>query len=159
MINLAGVKICNETIEKELKTAGIEIVRVGRMDNEVPSSILGKCNNFIFRRAWYYWIVTGYMPLQYAEELYAKYKVLDIRVVGHCGNPPPKDWCEPRNFREKCKPFVDRYLNKEITAEEVDKLCNEIRKQGEQFITHYDIDTQEGLNRFVEIVKNNNIIG
>lgn len=31
MINLAGVETCDETIKKELGTAGIEVVEVGKM--------------------------------------------------------------------------------------------------------------------------------
>lgn len=159
MINLAGVETCNETIRKELETAGVEVVEVGEMDREVPASIIGKCNNFIFSRAWYYWVVTGYMPLQYAKEIYEKYKDLNIRVAGHCGNPPPEEWCEPKDYHEKCKVHFDKFWKKEITSEQCNEICNDIRKQGDQFVTHYHIDTQEGLNRFVEIIKTNNIIG
>lgn len=159
MINLAGDKACDEKIREELNLAGVEIANIGKMDREVPASIIGKCNNFIFSRAWSYWVVTGYMPLKYAKEIYEKYKDLNIRVAGHCGNPPPEDWCEPKNWQIKCKPYIDKLYNKEITYEECDKHCNEISKQGEQFIAHYHIDSQEGLNRFAEIINENNIIG
>lgn len=159
MINLAGVKTCDKKIREELNLAEIKIVNIGKMDREVPASIIGKCNNFIFSRAWSYWVVTGYMPLKYAKEIYKNYKDLNIRVVGHCGNPQPEEWCEPKDLDEKCKPYFDKLFNKEITYEECNKYCNEIRKQGDQFITHYHIDSQEGLNRFVEMIKKNNVIG
>lgn len=159
MINLAGVRTCDETITKELSEAGVDIVGVGKMKREVPASIIGKCNNFIFTRNWYYWVVSGYMPLAIAKEIYAKYKSLNIRVAGHCGNPPPEEWSEPKNYAEKRKVYFEQWRRGEITLHELNKKGLEIRTQGEQFITHYHIDTQEGLNRFVEIIKANNVIG
>jgi hypothetical protein len=129
------------------------------MDREVPASIIGKCNNFIFTRAWYYWMVSGYMPLQYAKEMYEKFKDLNIRVAGHCGNPPPDEWCEPKDLGEKCKEYFESYHRREMTYEQCEAFCREARKSGEQFITHYHIDTQEGLNRFIDIIKKYNIIG
>lgn len=97
--------------------------------------------------------------MQYAKEIYEKYKDLNIRVAGHCGNPPPEEWCEPKGYHEKCKVHCDKFFRKEISSEELDKICNEIRKQCDQFVTNYHIDTQEGLNRFVETIKENKIIG
>jgi len=160
MVNLAGVKTCDETILQELKEAGIKPIMVGKREHrEVPSEYIGVCNDFIFNRAWYYWVVSGYMPLEHAKEMYAKYKDLNIRVAGHCGNPPPEEWCEPKDYHDKCKPHSDKFWAKEITADELNEICTEIREQGEQFVTHYHIDTQEGLNRFVETVRSNCIIG
>jgi len=160
MINLAGVKTCDETIKQELETAGIELVWISKRErSEVPSEYIGKCNNFIFTRAWTYWVITGYMPLKYAKEMYANFKDLGIRVAGHCGNPPPEEWCECKDYSKKTKDYFDAYLNKELTSEEFNSKCLEVREQNEQFVTHYHIDTQEGLNKFVEIVKKYNIIG
>jgi hypothetical protein len=160
MINLAGVKNCDVTILQELKLAGIEAVDIGVRERcEVPSKYIGKCNNFIFSRAWYYWVVTGYMPLKYAQEMYNNFKDLNIRVAGHCGNPSPEEWCKPRDYSEKIEEYREKYWKKEITADEFHSKCNEIRKQGAQFIYVYHIDTQEGLNKFVEIIKKHNIIG
>jgi len=160
MINLAGVKTCDQDIFKEMREAGIEPVEVGKRDrSEVPSDYIGKYNNFIFKRAWYYWMVSGNMPLQHAKDMYEKHKDLQIRVAGHCGNPPPEEWCEPKYLREKCQPIIDRVYAKELTWQEADVLCREIRKQGDQFVTYYHIDTQNGLNKFVEIIKANGIIG
>ena len=159
MINLAGNKECDKTIREELSQANIPIIELGaKMEREVPSSVIGLLNGFKFIRAWYYWMVFGDMPLEYAKDIYSKYKDLNIRVAGHCGNPPPEEWCEPKDWREKCKPTVDRYiLTKEISMDECNKLCNEIRNQGEQFIKTYHVDTQEGLNKLAETIINNNI--
>ena len=99
------------------------------------------------------------MPLETAKEIYAKYKHLNIRAAGHCGNPPPEEWSEPKNRQEICQSFIDEFFKKEMTMDECNAKCNESLKKEEQFITHYHIDTQEGPNRFVEIVKQENIAG
>ena len=70
MRNLAGNEECDQYIERELTRAGIEVVRGERMDTEVPASITGKLGDFTFKRAWYYWMVGGNVPLTVAEELY-----------------------------------------------------------------------------------------
>ena len=159
MINLAGKKDCDETIREELRMAGIPIIELNSsMNSEVPASVIGYLNGFKFKRAWYYWMVDGYMPLEYARQMYDCYKDLNIRVAGHCGNPEPEGWCKPKGYHEKCKPIVDKLLDEQIDMEECNRLCNEIRKQGEQYIDNYHIDTQEGLRAFAEIIKNNNII-
>jgi len=160
MINLAGDKDCDKHIKEELSIAGIPTIQLlNNMTSEVPASIIGCFNGFTFQRAWYYWTVKGYMPLQYANELYDKYKDLNIRVVGHCGNPHPEEWSESKDYKNKCQQYIDKYFNKEMTYEETNNICKKIEKQGEQFITHYHIDTQEGLLRFAEIIKKYNIIG
>lgn len=158
MINLAGDKGCDVIIIGELDLAGIPFVELNeRRNSEVPAKYIGNLNGFTFIRAWYYWVVGGYMPLLYAKELYEKYKDLNIRVAGHCGNPPPEEWCEPRDYDKKCKIYFDKWRNKELTLDEVNNKCNEIRQQGDQFITNYHIDSQEGLLRFAEIIKQYNI--
>lgn len=160
MINLAGDQECDKIIREELNLAGIKIVSIGKTNKEVPASIIGKCNNFIFHRAWYYWVVEGYMPLEIANYLYDNYKHLNIRVEGHCGNPSPEGWTEPRNFSQKIKPLSEKFWKShELTADEFEQQAKQIRESGEQFITGYHIDTQEGLNVFVDTIKKHNIIG
>lgn len=160
MINLAGNPDCDNYIIEELKQAHISLNnKIDKVRSEVPYTVTGVLNNFEFRRAWYYWVVTGYMPLKYAKDIYNNYKDLSIRACGHCKNPPPEDWCDPKNYMEICKPIIEKAYNEEISFEEANKKCNKLRKQGEQFISHYHIDTQEGLNKFAEIIYENNIIG
>lgn len=48
---------------------------------------------------------------------------------------------------------------KEISREELDIKCQDAKKQGDQFILLYHIDTEEGLNKFVEIIKNIILLG
>lgn len=160
MNNLAGNKDCDKTIREELQIANIPIIELGaKMDREVPASCIGYLNGFKFIRAWYYWMVTGYMPLEHAKFLYENYKDLNIRVAGHCGNPPPEEWCESKDYSAKTQGYLKQYFNKEISYEEANEKCKEIQKQGDQFVVSYHIDTQLGLCKFAETIIKNNIAG
>jgi hypothetical protein len=161
MINLARHdynKEADEKVKEELIKADIPFLNVGIRNNlEVKTNYIGILNGFVFYRAWTYWVVSGYLPLKYAKEIYLKYKILNIRCAGHCGNPPPEEWCKPKNIHEQCKPIIDKFFNKEISEDECNKLCKEIRTKGDQFIDTYHIDTQDGLNQIADIIKQNNI--
>jgi hypothetical protein len=86
--------------------------------------------SFIFCRAWYYWIVTGFVPLHVAEELYADpIGKKDVRVSGHCGCPAPKEWIKDR----------------QLIA-------------GHQCVESYHIDSQEGLNLFVRTLRAHSLV-
>ena len=145
-------------VKEELQIAGIPVVDLyGYINNEVKTNYIGVLNGFVFIRAWTYWIVRGNMPLERANELYAKYKDLQIRVAGHAGNPAPKGWTRNKDYNKLVAPYVEQFRNEEITMDEFIKIGNEILEQGEQVITSYHIDTQLGLCKFVEFIKNNNI--
>lgn len=77
---------------------------------------------FIFRRAWVYWVVSGYVPIHVANILYEYSCALDnsIRANGHAGN-----------------------INPNIIITD-GLIC------GAKCIRQYHIDTQEGLNFFVK---------
>jgi hypothetical protein len=91
------------------------------MDDDVAS--------FRFRRAWYYWMVSGYVPLNVAMEMYADpVGKKDIRVDGHCGCPSP-----------------DEYQGRPLIA-------------GQHCINSYHIDSQEGLNLFAATLKKHNLV-
>lgn len=156
MKNLAGDRECDAIISEELEKAGIisfKLREIGR--SEVPYTIYGtlggqlltedensfmehygftenaakKSTSFVFRRAWYYWIVEGYVPLFVAEEIYKNPNGRkDIRAGGHCGCLPPSEQ-------------LVRY-----------KVC------GMDVVNNYHIDTQEGLNYFVKTLKKHNLI-
>lgn len=156
MINLAGVEECDVTIRKELEKADINIFNIkepGR--SEVPYTLYGGIGgepldedgqgfmdrhgvtvdtmkgfvSFTFERAWYYWVVRGYVPLDIAVEMYENPNGRkDIRVTGHCACPHPADW--------KVK----------------HKVC------GMNVVDHYHIDTQEGLNYFVATLKKHKLV-
>jgi hypothetical protein len=164
MINLAGVKDCDKTIREELLIAKIPIIeKIKDKHTEVPYSIIGVLGGwyttfdpfetfeslktpeiytnfyrFIFTRAWYYWVVSGSVPLVVAKELYAdEYGKKDIRVTGHCGCPPP-DEKHPKSGRYYWATPYDGVL-----AEESGYLS----------INSYHIDSQIGLCRFVEALR------
>lgn len=93
MRNLAGDKRSNASIHDELEAAEIEIVEVPEPYGEPHATLIGKLGPFTFRRAWYYWLVEGPVPVAVAMELYEhpigrKY----VRVGGHCGCPSPLDY-------------------------------------------------------------------
>lgn len=156
MINLAGVEDCDDDILIELEKAGIDIYNLREPTNrEVPYLYYGGIGgepldeeargfmdrhgiaidslkgfvSFTFERAWYYWIVRGYVPLDIAVEMYENPKgKKDIRVDGHCACPHPADW--------KVK----------------HKVC------GMNVVDHYHIDSQAGLNYFVDTLKKHGLV-
>lgn len=147
----------DKKVKEELQIAGIPAIRLGVINNEVKTHYIGILNGFVFVRAWYYWVVRGNMPLEYAQYLYDNYKDLNIRVDGNCGNPPPSEWARNKDADKLYKPYINQWKNKEITTEELERLCKEIDKQGKQVIDTYHIDTQFGLCKFAEVIKKNNI--
>lgn len=93
--NMAGRGCDNATIEDELLHAGIEVVTGPVRDAEVATNRTGTLGPFTFTRAWYYWCVSGPMPLDVARKLYADpVGREDVRVAGHCGCPPPDEWAD-----------------------------------------------------------------
>jgi len=156
MKNLAGVEECDDYIREELGKADIDIYDIKKPGrSEVPYTIFGGLggsllsdedkgymerhgfnvkflktySSFVFTRAWYYWVVEGYVPLDIAVEMYENPNGRkDIRVAGHCGCPHPIEW--------KVK----------------HKVC------GMNVVDHYHIDTQEGLNYFVATLKKHKLV-
>ena len=107
MKNLAEETKADLHILKELSEAGIEVVEGKRTRSEVPYTLTGRLADWNFSRAWYYWMAHAEdgkgLPLEVATELHErKYPISGerehetygqvIRVAGHCGCPPPKDW-------------------------------------------------------------------
>lgn len=95
MRNLAGCKDADTVIAEELRRCRIEPRPLDddERHGEVPATIGGRLGALTFRRAWYYWMVHGDVPLAIAERLYADpIGRADIRVAGHCGCPPPSEW-------------------------------------------------------------------
>ena len=147
----------DKKVKEELQIAGIPVVRVGLINNEVKTYYIGILNGFVFIRAWRYWVVKGNMPLENAQYLYDNYKDLNIRVAGHCGNPSPDEWAKNKDYDKLMKPYVNKLINEQITMEELENISKDIASQGERFVDVYHIDTQLGLCKFVEVIKNNNI--
>lgn len=154
MQNLAGVRDCDKTVKSELEVAGAHPVKVDRMNSEVPTSYIGVLNGFKFMRAWYYWVVTGDMPLNDAIKIYETFgKELEVRTEGMAGNDDPRKWAKNKNYDKEIKPYLDQHL----PIEELTKVSERISKQGEQVISTYHVDTQEGLNELCKYIVENNI--
>lgn len=106
MKNLVGLSTrhADAYIEDELTEANIPIVPISGSppEYEVKYSIYGLYNSnkhsssflsssFVFKRAWYYWIAEGPVPLPIAEEIY-KEMPGDVRAGGDAGCRAPETW-------------------------------------------------------------------
>lgn len=123
MRNLVGqtTRHADAYVEDELTEACIPIGK-NLHHGEVQTSLRGECEDYIFTRAWTYWVVTGPVPIDVAWEMYNDPRgAKDVRVAGHCGCPEP---AEP-------------WIRKREAGDVVDS---------------YHIDTQDGLNLFAEKV-------
>lgn len=148
MKNLAGDRDCDKVMLEEMKEAGIHPVKVDRMNSEVPSSYIGVLNGFKFMRAWYYWVVTGEMPLDDAISIYESFGVeCKVRTAGMAGNDDPRKWAKNKDYDEEMKPYMEKYKNGELDFSEVSKISNEVSSNGEQIIDVYHVDLQIGLNK------------
>lgn len=166
MKNLAVDKDCDGPIELELTRCGIEIVWNQPRDGEVPSSLRGALGKFSFRRAWYYWMVSGKVPLAMANELYGDpVGRTDIRVNGHCGCPAPGEpgghivWRDretgkilmTRESWSEVKSLIES--NPRIAISTDGYLPSDDPTEGEGFIESYHIDTEVGLRIFADTLK------
>jgi hypothetical protein len=172
MKNLAGHPEADHFIRSELVQAGLEIVEYAENipRSEVPTRITGRMGPFKFTRLWYYWVVDGPVPLRVAEEMYADpVGATDVRVAGHCGCPPPKEWAtyldsdgfvvieDPDGSEERSANafFEQRPGLKCASAERYVRNLADVK--AEAFVENYHIDTQAGLNLFVETLRRNGL--
>lgn len=129
MRNLAGVKDCDDFIFLELKKAGLEPIPTTKNNGEVAFGFCGEVGGFKLTRAWTYWVASSEendgLPLDMASELHeAEYKGEDgYETYGDCVRVVGHCGC----------PHPKEWIN----------------KSGK--IDSYHIDTQEGLNKFVQI--------
>lgn len=171
MNNLAGNKECDKDIEQELKEAGIIRIRHDKpIDHpEVKASTTGTLVKdgeitFKFFRAWCYWVVSGSVPLDVARILYSTdIGKKDVRVAGHCGCPPPEEWAFPKDevlyeLGVYKKPSEEHPYGDSPTYGELAEMCNSGKIQEQRFVSSYHIDSQEGLNFFVAILKENVLV-
>lgn len=159
MRNLAGNQDCDKYIREELEAAGIPVVALPRRsDREVPALLEGCLIPYRFVRAWYYWVVSGPVPLAVAEEMYADPEGRkSVRVDGHCGCPPPADWARPINPASGRRVFPESEVAKqpELIQESL-RNCEHVMEDVSELpfgITCYHIDAQAGLNLFVATVR------
>lgn len=158
MKNLAGDPDCDTYIREELTAAAIEVVVGEKVRGEVPATLTGQLGKFNFRRAWYYWVVEGPMPLSVAEEMYAlPVGREDVRVAGHCGCPPPNQWAFPLD-REAVQQELAGMGIESISYGDLAKLCDEGKISAPRFVTSYHIDSQAGLALFAAMVRKHNLM-
>ncbi|MGK3981201.1 hypothetical protein WMF38_56920 [Sorangium sp. So ce118] len=171
MRNLAGVAEADTWIRGELDEAGVQRVTAEKpLGGEVPATVYGKLGPFTFRRAWYYWVVDGNVPLSVAEEMYAHpVGRRDVRVAGHCGCPPPAEWAhhidaagvvvieDPDGSQElDAEEFLEMYPElREAFAERFVRRLTEVETKA--VVDNYHIDSQAGLNFFAETIRRHDL--
>lgn len=159
MKNLAGNQECDKYIREELEKAGIRVIHGEKNEGEVPYTLTGQLSYFTFRRAWYYWMVEGDVPLEIAKEMYAtEVGKKDVRVTGHCGCPPPEEWAFPKNevlfeLGVYKKPSKKHPYGSGPTYGELAEMCNSGKINAPRFIQSYHIDSHEGLKLFADTIK------
>ena len=159
MKNLAGNKDCDEDIRDELTRAGIEIIEE-KVTGEVPYSIVGKLRHYTFRRAWYYWVVTGDTSMELAKEIYAHPEgKASVRAGGHCGCEPPETQSDYMDTSDGLQPIgqkeMDEYVEKFPTLWEENKHKYRVATKEEaehKVVKGYHIDSQAGLLLFSMMV-------
>lgn len=169
MINLAGVKTCDQIIKDELERAEIEVVKCKPVNSEVPYTIKGRLKTLYgdleFWRAWTYWVVSGKVSLEIAKKIFAHPEGKKfVRAFGHCGCVDPMKY-RLRYFNEHGCELIgqkdyDECKNNKLTSEYIDseikkgiyKVVGD-EKEGIPFITSYHIDSQAGLLLFSQFVR------
>lgn len=168
MENLAGRGWVDSKISKELSEAKVgAVVHDFPLGTEVKTSVTGKLGNFEFTRAWYYWAVKGEVPIKVAQELYEDpIGRKDVRVVGHCACPSPEEWVEhydangmrlsPKSQEKEILDVENNPNSSELmmglaksVRERVRFVDNPEKEAYKSIIPSYHIDTQEGLNFFI----------
>jgi hypothetical protein len=176
MINLAGHADPDPIVERELVRCRIEAVRGERSKGEVGTSITGRLGaGFTFKRAWRYWVASGPVPLDVADELYADpVGREDVRVAGHCGCPAPRDhgvtWYGGDGVRlleTGEREELLRYLAsgsqgmKESAARMLDdcRFVDDPAAVGRGFVELYHIDSEVGLRLFADTIRRHGLDG
>lgn len=180
--NLAGVSMdqCSPVILQELLGAGIDVVFAenGVTPGEVRSPYVGLLSgalgDYNFVRAWYYWEASGRVPLSVGEEIYSDpIGKESVRAGGHAGRVPPRKVAA--YFAEDGKQFAKSEEEEHLLVFEASddpilrKIASEVRETfrfvedpssagGEAYVSIYHIDSQEGLNLFVEALRRHQLI-
>ena len=144
----------DKEVKNELLIANIPVFKLpSYMNTEVKTRYIGLLNGFVFYRAWTYWICCGDIPLNEAQYLYDNYKELKIRAGGHCENVNPVTV----SYNPVYKKAVIDLANKDI-GEYINK-CKDIvdDKTLPRFVSTYHIDTQLGLCKLAQIIREHNI--
>lgn len=135
--NIAGSCHREETIKEELTKAGVEIKE--KALKMFPT--YGELGKFSFFRGSFYWLVRGDVPLEIAKGIYrnAKFRK-NISVVGLNNKARPDD--------------LKRGAKKYVWAERRTKPD----KSFEWVIPFYCVTSQEALDYFVTVLKENSLV-
>lgn len=172
MNNLAGSNKASKEVASELELAGIPaITNNDGWRNEVSTNVQGLLGGFHFSRAWKYWVVSGNVPLVVAQKLYENdLGKKDIRVAGHCGCPPPENpwllWQTADGKKlvssgeeDEFDLFIKSgYLDPSVKDGIIFANIEDFPKLGEAYVDLYHIDSQAGLNLFVETLKAHHLV-
>lgn len=162
MINLVGRNDSDIWCASELAAAGIDIDAQGRRYGETRTRVAGRIGEFIFTRAWRYWMVRGRVPLDVAQRLYADpIGRTDVRAAGHCACPPPDEWVEWFDGDEKVWIDPDGSQEREWRAFDAKGIFNSTAMPRfaattdglQAYVTTYHIDSAEGLRLFADAVR------
>lgn len=164
MRNLAGNDKSTAIVKEELRRVGIRAVPSEGL-GEVGSCWAGELNGFMFKRAWYYYVVTGKLPLAKALELHEHpIAKMDVRVCGHCMRPEPVDpWVNyyddagVRVLSMEAKADYESHLDSNSLGD----ICREglannrfevYPETFNGFVESYHIDSEAGLLLFVKAI-------
>ncbi len=160
MINLYQVAECDVYIRAELFFSRIRpITQEVPMLGEVPARVTGRLTKeglpvFIFQRAWDYWRVQGFVPLEVALEIYNDPSRLgrrDVSVIGDDSYPSPEKWAKP-NYRELQRQGL---YTVGMTTEDCERVAREHNIAWG--IDYYHIDSLDALVLFVSILKSHGL--
>ena len=163
----------NATVGSELREAGIPIVQQDPTHRgEVPSEYKGQYEGFTFTRAWYYWVVTGAVSMEAAKEIYANpIGVTDVRAEGHCACPPPEDQSiliddntkrivvANKEWKEGIDMYVRMKSERSLMSWMTEYISDKDVKSSTPYVRLYHIDSQEGLNLFMQTIRKYNLTG
>lgn len=178
MKNLAANRDADIVIREELYLAGIPAVIVPKSNSEVPYTVIGRLGNWVFTRAWYYWVakvelLTDGLLLDKALDLHnRKHPIIDcnlgkmIRSGGHYGSPSPDVYgadpvygaeldaqLESLGYRkEYVECLKESYWG--ISVGDISKMCNDGKLSVDRYVDCYHIDDQVGLCEFAKEIGN-----
>jgi hypothetical protein len=168
MTNLAGQKEDEATrvAMQELQLARIPVFPLTpKAEDEVQAKVCGKLltlhGEFKFERRWYYWSVSGPVPLALAERIYRDVASPDIRSGGDCARRPPRTWVEwrtadrdqllvPLSEKPKLEELVKSMPSFRIPL--TYKFVENPEQEGHGFVMTYHIDSALGLRVFVDYI-------
>lgn len=146
----------DKKVRNELEFANIPIVKLpAYMQTEVKTCQIGMLNGFVFYRAWRYWVCEGDMPLEFANQIYEKYKNLNIRAGGHCLNRPPSEESYNPIYRKELEDYW-RKGGSEVFLKSGEVVIKDDPTQP-RYVAFYHIDTMLGLCKLAKMIREKEI--